>query len=269
MKPFQRENTSATTVMKEDANTRPETLVAVGDVRAEAALQPNRPTHEKDSLQAQALQAYQTALDHNSTHLPALLGMAHVYSNMQDKDKAIATYQTALKAHSRNAAVWYEQGCCYGQFKDWNSAIDSLHQSCQLDPDNRVYRKMLGMTLARAGRFEESYAWLIRSMSEPDARYNLGRMMMHLNQEAQCREQMQLALQVNPNYFPAKEFLKSMNGEAQGTPAGAPVMPAGFNEPISSNDPLERPTIASNSMWDDSLLPARSFASVPQLTAQR
>jgi tetratricopeptide (TPR) repeat protein len=195
---------------REDNQTKPDTLVTLGDVRADAAQLPNRPTHEKDRLNTEALQAYQNALSRDAKNVKANVGMARVYTNMSDKEKSVNHYQIAIKLAPSDASLWYEQGTMYGKFKDWNNAVESLKQATALASDNRTYKKMLGMTLARAGRVEEGYGVLASAMPVQEARYTLAKMMHHMNETERAKEQLALALRAQPDYQPAKELLQEV-----------------------------------------------------------
>ncbi len=270
MKPFQRDSAFTSAPTKEDAQTKPETMVALGDARAEAAMMPDKQSNVRDTLLSQALQAYQGALERDPNHIPALMGVGAIYTNMNDRDKAIATYERAIKAHPKNAELWFELGRCQGRFKDWNAAVLSLHQATQIEPDNLKYRKMLGLTLARTGRYEEAYAWLSRSMNEAESRYTLGRMMYHLKQYDAGKEQMALALKANPNYEQARDYSDEMIDGNDQVPAT--VVPASYVKPVSFNVPKgnpPQPISAATQNWDGGLLPSRDMASRPEQTVRR
>src|SRR5205823_8636443 len=108
--------------------------------------------------------------------------------------------------------------------KEWDAAIESLSRAIELEPANKEHMKKLGFALARTGRVDEGYATLAKCMSEADARYNIARMLQHLEQPMACRWYLQMALQADPNYEPAREALAAIDADASS------VRPAGYAE---------------------------------------
>ena len=52
---------------------------------------------------------------------------------------------------------------------------------------------------------------LCQIMPESQARYNMARVLEHLNRPDASRQQLQLALQADPTYSPAREFLAELD----------------------------------------------------------
>jgi hypothetical protein len=88
---------------------------------------------------------------------------------------------------------------------------------------------MTGFMLARAGRTAESLAELRKCMGEAEAHYDLARMMHHLRQSDACQGELRLALQADPAFGPAREFLAEL-GQAENPPA--PVRTVQYEEPV-------------------------------------
>ena len=91
--------------------------------------------------------------------------------------------------------------------------------------------------LARMGRPEEAMPWLAKAMPEADARYNLAQMMRHIGQADASQQQMDLALQADPNHIatlklmseghapPAAETVSTVSYRPE-EPAAPPAAPA-------------------------------------------
>jgi len=77
------------------------------------------------------------------------------------------------------------------------------------------------MTLARAGRYDESLACMAPKIGEPEAHCLIGRMLHHLHQDDAARTQAELALKDNPNLQAAQDLLAAVN-----TPGSAAAMAA-------------------------------------------
>ena len=66
-------------------------------------------------------------------------------------------------------------------------SVASLTKAIQLDPTNKTLQTRLGLTLARAGRYQDGLNVLSKIMSEAEARFNIARMMKH-NQDPAAAE---------------------------------------------------------------------------------
>jgi len=199
----------------EDAKAKPETYVALGDVKAQAALDPNKTPAERETLYDQARQEYQKALASDAKNLAALRGMVRLYVQMGDRERSQLAFQRLLKETPKDATVWHDQGIYLARQKEWPAAVESLKTACQLDPDNRIYCKTLGFTLARAGQPEEGLSWLYKAMPEPQARLNLAKMLYHTHQDQACEQQLEMVLRANPQSAEARQMLEQLRNGTQ------------------------------------------------------
>src|SRR5207253_2655498 len=117
-----------------------------------------------------------------------------------------------------------------GRRKEWEPAGDAMGHAADLEPTNRQYANVLGFCLARAGRYDQSLAYFTRVVGEARAHFNVGRMMMHNGQADAARQQLELALQREPNLAEARELLAQLN-RPQNRPAQA-VVPVQYQEPV-------------------------------------
>ena len=141
----------------------------------------------------------------------------------------LATYHKALQEHAKNASLWYELGICHGSKKEWEPSLQCLQNACKFDPENRQYTNALGYCLARCGRYDESYACFRPIVGEARAHYNLARMLHHLNQDEQSKEQLRQALMAEPRLMAAAEMLMQLEGRV---PVDQEVVPVGFEKPV-------------------------------------
>ncbi|WP_029630026.1 tetratricopeptide repeat protein [Zavarzinella formosa] len=200
----------------------PSTLLVFADTWVEAVRNdPAKAPPERERLLTQARQFYNEVLARDPKNLDALLGLGKMYQVTGEYEKLAETEKRIRDVHPNNAKAWAWIAVRQAQSKEWDNSADSFHKAVKLDPDNREYRIKLGFTLARGGRYEEGYAWLSRSKRESEARYNLAMMMIHNNKPDLARQQLEFALQVEPNFKQATEQLAMLNsGEpAQDTPA--------------------------------------------------
>lgn len=233
---------------KNEAPIKTETLLALGAVRTQASADENRPTNEREDLANQARVVYQQVLARDAKNLDAMLGMARMYGVVRDKEKCVEWYQRASQTYPNKAEIWYEMGKTLGShFKDKEGAIASLHHAAKLSPENRGYRNELGFTLAWAGRYDEGYAWLSRTMPEAKARYNLAGVMEHNGQTEQAKMQLALALQADPGHEAAKQMMAALTGGSRELPSDNPIQQASHEQwstiPTNSTpkSPVEAP----------------------------
>jgi Tfp pilus assembly protein PilF len=170
----------------------------------------NKPAAERERLIAQARQAYQEVLQKDPKSVDALLGLGNLYQVTGETDKLREVEQRAKTLHPANAKVWAWVAIRRAQAKDFESAVAAYQQAVNLDPENRVYKIHMGLSLARAGRYDEGRPWLMRCMREGEARYNLAMMMLHNGDQERARTEFTLVLQVDPTMMAAKDQLLAM-----------------------------------------------------------
>jgi tetratricopeptide (TPR) repeat protein len=209
---------------------KPSTLVALGAFQEREAADPKYSPQDREQLIDRARRSYQQALEIEPNNIPALKALALLYVTIKDHDRAIAAYQSALKAVPKDASIWFDLGMYQMQCKEWAPAVEDLRQAVALDPENRHYTKTLGFCLARAGRFDESLICLQQAVGPAEAHYDVARMQLHLQQDEAAKRHLYLALQADPQHHGARELLARL--EAPPTqqverPAPTPNRPAG------------------------------------------
>lgn len=187
-----------------------DTLVSFGDTWSQSAFA-DPPPPNRDDLIDKARQAYQKALQKDAKNKEALLGLARMYSRMGDPARATEHYKKYLDANPKDAEGHHEVALAHGQWKDWAGAVSWCEAALRLDPENRTYRKSLAFCQARAGRWEDAMATFCQMMPEAQARYNLARVLEHQKHTDMSRQQLQLALQADPAFAPAREFLADLD----------------------------------------------------------
>jgi Tetratricopeptide repeat len=220
---------TATLRPKSGSGIKPDTEVAFADTQVEAALADGRTPAERDQMLDHARQRYQKALKADPKHKGALLGMAKLYSRLDDYPAAIVAYRQYLDQYPKDHSVCHDLAIVCGKAQDWATAVTMCETALNLDPENRVYQKTHGMCLVRAGRFEEGYTVWLKVMPEAKARFFLARALEHTGQMDQVKQQVQLALNADPTYEPALQFLAYLNGEQPAPPADG-VQQTGFNQ---------------------------------------
>src|SRR5205085_859024 len=121
------------------------------------------------------------------------------------------TYHAATTAFPNDTAFRFELGICHARQKEWDAALDALHAALAIDPENRLYGNTLAYTMARAGRYDESFAAFRQIVGEAQAHYNVARMLHHVGQDCPAREHIGQALAAEPKFTPAREMLAAID----------------------------------------------------------
>ena len=187
-----------------------ETDIAIADVELEAAFDESRSGADRDRIIDVARQRFQLALQKEPNNKAALLGLAKLYTWANDRDRAIAAYQEAVKHHPQDKEVAFAMMRTQVRFEDWAGACKACEMALDLDPENRTYRKAYGYVLARAERWDEAFDALLGVMGESEARTFLGMVLLNTDRIPQGRQQLQMALQKDPQNAAAKQMLDDL-----------------------------------------------------------
>jgi len=191
------------------------------------ARDPSRPAPDRERSLGLARQIYQEVLAAEPKNLEALTGLGEMYQVTGEQDRLDEVITRVTKFYPNDARAWAWVAVKYAQAKNWTRAVDAYGRAAKFDPDNRTYRIHLGLTLARAGRYDEGYGWLSRAMREAEARYNLAMIMLHNGDAERGRAELENCLKADPNFGPAAEQLAALAaGKPQ--PEAPPPTPVGL-----------------------------------------
>jgi tetratricopeptide (TPR) repeat protein len=216
-----------------DRNPQASTCVAFGDFHLKGAEAEGHTAIQKDQILDQARKAYQQAIKLDPKCVPAYRGLARAYEQLGDHDRVVATYQSGAKANPAEPTLWFELGMYHARKKQWQPAVENLKKASELDSENRTYSDMLGYTLARAGRYDESYECFKKTSGEARAHYNVARMLCHVKENELAREHLKLALKANPDLAPARQVLAELDSST----ASKPTVAVSFDDTDSNSTP--------------------------------
>lgn len=209
--------------------------LAFADTEVDGAFAEGKSAVERDALIDAARQRYQKVLTADPKNKAALVGIGRLYAKAGDRDRAIESYQAALRNHPKDHELAHKLAALHARFADWPGCADAAKYALSHDPENRTYQKTYGYALSQNGKWQEALESLVKVMSEAEARYFLGRVLADLERLDDAKVQMDLALQTDPNFEPAREFLATIQSV---NPIGAPVtLPPGTPTPGSPVDP--------------------------------
>ena len=233
----------------------PKTYLALGHAHLTSAADATRSPEEKAQQAKSAVANYKQALALDAKLLPAHIGLAKSLELTGDAAGSQTSYKTALDLAPQEPGVWYEIGMARARAGDYAGAIESLKHCCELAPENAGYAKAIGFTLARSGRTEEALPWLAKAVGEPDAHFNLARMMAHLERPDLARGHLHATLRLKPDHLEAQELLHALPAD----PASA-VQPVRYEvpaQPVAPAEPQRALEITSGGAADATPPPAQ------------
>jgi tetratricopeptide (TPR) repeat protein len=117
---------------------------------------------------AEAEKAYNAAIAANPDDEEALAGLATLYSEMGDNNKALEKLKTLVDKNSneRTLAILAQQ---YEQMEDFKDAADALKKAVALAPDDDHLQAELAEVLSQAGQFDEALA-IYKQLADQDSR---------------------------------------------------------------------------------------------------
>jgi tetratricopeptide (TPR) repeat protein len=194
---------------------RPETCNDAGKMY-ETLAQTSENTVQKRDFAWRAKQAYGQALRLRPGWAPALSGLARVDELEGNVQQAANYYQQALQniRDKNDAGVCHEAGLFYARHKQFDNGILCMQRAVQLDSSNRTYTMNYGYTLARAGRYEDSFKHFCQIMNSSDASFQLAKMANHLGDVEKSKQFASYALQQNPKNNQAQELLAQLEQPA-------------------------------------------------------
>jgi tetratricopeptide (TPR) repeat protein len=208
---------------------KPDTFAAAGQMYLDQGNSSKDPTARQNYYE-QARRVYQAALGLDPKHPQAMLGMARVHEKQGNVALACQQYDQLLFQHPQDASLHYEFGRMLARARQWPQAANNFNQAAALEPNNTIYQRDAGFSLAMAGNFEESAAVFRRSVSESEACFRVAQAAKHVQRADVCRAYLVRALQSEPQMKDAVVMLQELDRtnpvmQAQGTDAGAPVVP--------------------------------------------
>jgi tetratricopeptide (TPR) repeat protein len=200
-----------------------ETLVAIADVRLDAAFDEKTAPGSKEGLLDLARGGYQKALQQEPKSKAALLGNARYYAKVGERDKATEMYKKCLTVFPKDADVAHECAVAHARWKDMPGAVQWCEYALRIDPENRSVKKTMGFSQAMCGKWDDAFATLCQIMPEAQARHNLAGILDHFGQPDASKVQLQLALKADPNFAPAAGFLTELEGGVKPAVAEQPA----------------------------------------------
>lgn len=191
---------------------KPETECEFAETAFAAAIDPSVTGSERDRRLDAARQQYHRVLTRDPKNGKAMFGLARVYAETGDREKAAQYLKMYFDVNPRDHKAAYDMAMVYGKKKDYEAAASGCEFALSLDPENREYRKTMGFFLVLCGKAEQVVPILMsnRTMTEAQARHNIAGILDQMQQTDASKQQLRLAIQADPLYEPAKVMLVEM-----------------------------------------------------------
>ena len=130
------------------------------------------------------------------------------YQMMGNIDKAIELYKKSIEVEPTAQAYTF-LGWAYSMKRDFEKAIEYCKKAIELDPDYGNPYNDIGAYLIEMGRFKEAVPWLKRAIvaknyeSRHFPHMNLAKAYMLMGKLYDALKEVNLALEIEPNYKPA------------------------------------------------------------------
>ncbi len=216
---YPRPNTEAfqTVDAKDVRQPKPETCLEAGKMY-ETLSATSVDVAQKRDFGWRAKQAYNQALKLRPGWAAATAGLARVEELEGNVQNASVNYQLAVKQVTgkdvAEAAVCHDAGLFFARQKQFDASLMAMQKAVQLDSFNRTYAMNYGYTLARTGKFEESFQYFSKISNPSEAAFQVAQMAKHVGDTQTCKQYASIAVQQNPKHQQAQELLALLDQPA-------------------------------------------------------
>ena len=152
--------------------------------------------------------------------------LAILYGRQGDPARAMAEYDTALRAHPRDAALLNDVGYFELTNRNCAAAEPYLRRAVQVDPHEDRAWINLGLTLGAEKRFDESYAAFAAVLPPAQAKADVGLLLAQQGRYHEADATLRQALSLDPTLAQPQVVLDWVDARLQ-SPTAAPTPPGG------------------------------------------
>ncbi|MCM8776892.1 MAG: tetratricopeptide repeat protein, partial [Candidatus Omnitrophica bacterium] len=137
-----------------------------------------------------------------------------VAMNLDEYQKAYKLLTKAVNLHPYYDSIHNNLGMTYFITGDFKKAEESFLTALKLNPDSYEFNNNIGFLYLHSERFDEAIKYLQKATQlKKDAFlsfYSLGVAYYMKTQYDRAKEQFRKALEINPSFYPAKEYLEKI-----------------------------------------------------------
>ncbi len=143
-------------------------------------------------------EAYEKALSLNDELLPALSGLAALYSETGQTQKAIKLMKKALKINPNSAESHFFLGYAYRYCGFLKEAVEEMEEAVKLDPNNPRFRS-IGVTYCYIGNYKKALEGLNLDSKSPYGIAWKGNIYLRMNKPNEALALFDSAITLEPN----------------------------------------------------------------------
>ncbi len=142
---------------------------------------------------------------------------AYILQSAGELERAADAYERSVRLFATAEAHTF-LGWTYSYMGRYDEAIRECEQAIGVDPAFGNPYNDIGAYLIELGRLDEAIPWLEKAVAASRyccyfyAHTNLARVYLHKRMPEKARRSLQAALRVNPEYAPARELLRHLEG---------------------------------------------------------
>jgi tetratricopeptide (TPR) repeat protein len=167
----------------------------------------------RGDLQA-ALADYHKSLEFRDDQSLVHYELATLYAQLRRPQDAVTHLQAATRHEPGNAHFWMTLGLALQDLRHFPQAIAALSRVVELEPGNAEALYQLGMTYDAGGQTLEALTALHRAeqinRAEPGIPYARAAIFLRLKRVDDARAAARRALEIQPDYHPARNLLRSI-----------------------------------------------------------
>lgn len=167
---------------------------------------------ESQGQHAKALESYNKALQAEPNNVGALVSTARLYDRQGDAAHSVQYFQKALVVNPNDASVHNDLGLAYSKAGNVAAAKDSLGKAALIEPSNVRYRNNLATLMVENGQAEEAVRQLQQVLPPAVAHYNVAYLHFTKQNIPAAQQQLQAALQIDPNLQQARDLYSRLGG---------------------------------------------------------
>ena len=155
---------------------------------------------------------YEKALEADPENGPALGAMARMHERQDNLTEAIQYFDRAIEVDANDPSLYNDLGLVYSRQKSYDQAVDQIQKAIAIAPGNKRFANNLATVYMDAGKQSEALSTLESAHSPAVAKYNMAYLHFKRQQLPEARDQLQLALQIDPTLEPARNLLDKVGG---------------------------------------------------------
>jgi tetratricopeptide (TPR) repeat protein len=221
---------------------------------------------------------YEKALKENPEHFTVLVEYARMEDRNNRLDPASKLYQRAIAAKPAQASTYNYLGLCYMRMNRSEEAAKTLSKAIELEPTKPLYHNNLAAIYVQMNRTNDALTELKKVNLPAEAHYNVAYLMQRKGDMNGAAQQMNYAVQLEPNFGAARQWLQQYAGSQQMIPPAQVAQNPQQQFPMNNapvNGYRAAPSVnqapvytAQNPTYPGTINPATNYPSTNQPTAQ-